>query len=49
MRKEVIVSVEIIPFKTFQEKIELTKKYERRYETQVIDDVVMIVRKGRAI
>lgn len=43
MRKQRLNIIEMIPFKTFKEKIELTKKY-KKYRVRVIENHVCVER-----
>lgn len=43
-----MVSVKIIPYKTFKEKITITKKYDRKAKIEIVDNkYVLVLRRAR--
>ena len=42
---ENLQSVELIPFKTFKEKIAITKKYDGKAKMEVVDNKFVLVEK----
>ena len=42
---ENLQSVELIPFKTFKEKIAITKKYDGKAKVEIIDNKFVLVEK----
>lgn len=38
-------SIELIPFKTFKEKIDITKKYDGKAKMEIVDNKFVLVEK----
>jgi len=41
--QEILQVTELLPFKTFKEKLSITKKYDRKAKMQIIDDKYVYV------
>lgn len=47
MKCNKLCSVEMIPFRSFKEKIELTKKYNRKRRMEIIDNKYVLLIKEK--